>query len=224
MNNYIGNKDFSNVIHFLINHLPKSDRYFSLFFGGGGLENSKFTAEANFICSEIDPDCKKYEVPPQSIIQFLNYKDLLESFVFTPADFIFADPPYLLSSIRARKNYYKFGFTDHDHIEFLNYIRSSPARVMLTHPESKLYSSMLSGWYQEPFTYMTRGGLFHDTLYTNYSLGSGIELLNYSCLGRDFTDRQRIKRQRFNIINKFKNLDPLIRKAIFKEFKKNDLW
>jgi len=223
MRSYVGNKNFSNVIHFLVNHLPLSNRYFSLFFGSGGLENSVYTASAKWICSEINPECKKYEKPPQSIIAFLDYKDLIESFVFTDSDLIFADPPYLLSSIRSGKNYYPFRFTTHDHIEFLNYMISNNSKIIITHPECGLYSSFLQEWFSFPFSYMTRGGMFHDCLYTNFSIGSRVELLSYDCLGHNFIDRQRIKRQRLNIVNKFKRLNPQIRFALLAALKKENL-
>jgi len=100
-----------------------------------------------------------------------NDKYLIESFVFTDSDLIFADPPYLLSSIRSGKNYYPFRFTTHDHIEFLNYMISCNANIMITHPECNLYSSMLPEWNIIPFSYMTRGGIFRDCLYTNFSIG-----------------------------------------------------
>jgi len=223
MKPYIGNKNFSNVIHLLVNNLPLSDRYFSLFFGGGGLENSIYTSGAHFISSEINPYCKKYENPHQSIIEFNDYKVLIESFVFTRSDFIFADPPYMFSTRKSRKKYYKFDFTSHDHIEFLNYMISLKSKIMITHPDCELYSSKLSKWKKTNFSYMTRGGKFHDCLYTNYTIGSATELLCYDCLGVDFIDRQRIKRQRTNIVNKFKKLNPQVRFALIKSLKKEGI-
>ncbi len=50
-----------------------------------------------------------------------------------------------------------------------------------------------------------------------------IKLLNYDCLGRNFTDRQRIKRQQKNIVSKFKNLDPMILKAVVHDLKNESL-
>ena len=223
MRSYVGNKNFSNVIHFLVNHLPLSSRYFSLFFGSGGLENSIYTASSKWICSEIDPNCKKYEKPPQSMIEFSDYKDLIESFVFTRSDLIFADPPYILSSRSSDKKYYKFEFTTRDHIEFLNYMISINSNIMITHPECGLYSSFLHEWFSFPFSYMTRGGIFKDCLYSNFSIGSRVQLLSYDCLGHNFIDRQRIKRQRSNIVNKFKRLNPQIRFALLKALKKENL-
>lgn len=107
-------------------------------------------------------------------------------------------------------------------IEFLNYMISCKAKVMITHPKCKLYDEKLKGWSIEEFEYMTRGGLFKDALYTNYSIAD-IELLNYKVLGKNFIERQAIKRQRKNIINKFKNMDKFIRLALIEELKKEKL-
>ncbi len=217
MKNYIGNKDFSNVIHFLVNRLPKSERYFSLFYGSGGLEKSIYTAAAHFICAEKNPDCKKYETS-MSTIEYYDYKDLLEENVFTQEDFVFADPPYMFSTRRDARKYYKFEFDLNDHIEFLNYMISLPCRIMITHPECDLYNEYLKDWKRVDLKYMTQQGWFTDSVYMNYEPDE-MELLNYDCLGNDFVDRQRIKRQRKNIVNKFKNLDPLVLKAIIKDLK-----
>ncbi|NQY07270.1 MAG: hypothetical protein HRT68_14035 [Flavobacteriaceae bacterium] len=44
-----------------------------------------------------------------------------------------------------------------------------------------------------------------------------IELLSYDALGENFNQRQAIKRQRTNIIRKFSNMDPHVRKKIMLE-------
>ena len=222
MNKYIGNKDFSNVIHFLINRLPKSERYFSLFYGSGGLEKSIYTAAAHFICAEKNPECKKYETSMTASIEYSDYKHLIEQNVFTRDDFVFADPPYIISTRKSGKAFYKFEFDISQHIEFLNYMGSMKAKTMITHPECDLYNSYLKGWFRVDLRYMTQGGWFTDSVYMNYN-PEEIELLSYECLGKDFTDRQRIKRQRANIVNKFKNLDPQIRKGIANELRKEQL-
>ena len=222
MNNYTGNKDFSNVIHFLINRLPKSSRYFSLFFGGGGLEKSVYTAAAHFVCAEKNPACKKHEVDEVATIEYFDYQDLIEDNVFTRSDFIFADPPYMLSTRTTGRKYYKFEFTDQDHYTFLSSIDTIDANIMITHPECDLYNEHLSAWSKERFVYMTRAGKFEDCLYTNYQ-AAALELLNYDCLGVDFIDRQRIKRQRQNVVNKFMNLDDHVRRAIVRDLKKGNL-
>lgn len=220
---YVGNKNFSNVIHELVNRLPLSSNYYSLFYGSGGLERSVYTEDALFICSEKNPECKKkYETSTMARIDYSDYRQLLEENVFTSVDFIFADPPYKFSTRRNGRVYYKFEFEIQDHIEFLNYITSLPCRIMVTHPQCDLYDNTLKGWNRHDLNYMTHSGWFKDSIYMNYD-PSSVELLNYNALGSDSTDRQRIKRQRKNVVEKFKKLDHHVRMAIARDLKKNNL-
>ena len=212
---YTGNKNFPGVIEFLVNHLPKSERYFSLFFGGGGLETCKYTSGAKFICSEKNKECIKYQ-NDTAVIEFLDYKDLIDNFVFDGQDFVFADPPYTLNTRRSSRKYYKFEFEENDHIDFLNIIKPIEAKIMITHPACELYNEELKKWKKIPFEYQTRKGIFKDCLWLNYS-PEDIVLLNYDVLGNNFTERQAIKRQRKNIVNKFQKLDIHIRRKILLE-------
>ena len=68
-----------------------------------------------------------------------------------------------------------------------------------------MYNGFLKSWNKIPFSYQTRQGIFNDCLFMNYNTAD-IELLNYDGLGNNFIERQAIKRQRINIINKFKRL------------------
>lgn len=219
---YVGNKNFGGVLHEIINRIPKSSRYFSLFYGAGGIENSEYTSEAFFICAEKNPENIKYQKELCSSIEYNCYTDLIEDNVFKISDFIFSDPPYMFSTRTSGRKYYKYEFSDTDHFRFLSYIRDIKAKCMITHPECDLYDSELSKWIKHPIKYMTHSGIFNDCIWTNYELGS-IELLNYSLLGENFTDRQRIKRQRAGIVKKFKNLPFHVRMAIIEEFKKESL-
>ena len=212
---YIGNKNIPGVLELLVNNLPKSQRYFSLFFGSGGFETSKYTDDAYFICSDKNKDCKKYE-SNTAVLEYFDYQYLIDDFVFTADDFVFADPPYTFSSRRSCRKYYKYEFDDNDHLKFLNSMRCLNAKIMITHPKCKKYNDILKNWIKIPFEYQTRKGIFKDCLWMNYRT-SDIELLNYDALGKNFIDRQAIKRQRKNIINKFENMDIHIRRKIFKD-------
>ena len=87
---------------------------------------------------------------------------------------------------------------------------------MITHPACELYNEELKKWKKIPFEYQTRKGIFKDCLWLNYS-PEDIVLLNYDVLGNNFTERQAIKRQRKNIVNKFQKLDIHIRRKILLE-------
>ena len=215
MMKYVGNKNIPGVIELLVNNLPKSKRYFSLFFGGGGLETSKYTDNAHFICSEKNKECLKYQ-SDTAVIEYFDYKDLIEENVFTTEDFVFADPPYTFCSRSSGRKYYKFEFSEECHQDFLKYIICLNAKVMITHPECDIYNQALKNWKKIPFEYQSRNGLFKDCIWINYNTAV-IELLNYDALGNNFTERQAIKRQRKNIINKFSKMDIHLRNKILSE-------
>jgi site-specific DNA-adenine methylase len=221
LSKYVGNKNIPGVIEFLANRVPKSKRYFSLFMGAAGLENSVYTAAATFVCSERNTDLWKFKGNNQ--VLFERYQDLLEANVFESSyDFIFADPPYKFSTRRSQRKYYKFEFETSDHIEFLKHMTSLDCKIMITHPKCELYDNYLKNWISEPFQYMTREGTFYDNLYTNF-VGSDIELLTYDALGDNFIERQAIKRQRKNIVEKFKRLPKHNLDAIILELKKEKI-
>ncbi|MBP0902403.1 DNA adenine methylase [Mariniflexile gromovii] len=219
MKKYIGNKNVPGVIEFLINRVPKSERYFSFFTGGAGLENSVYTRDVYFTCSEKDKSLHGIHKG----FYYNDYRSVIEDNVFTSADFIFCDPPYLLKTRKSKKKLYKYDWETPEHIEFLNYIMGlKKPRIMITHPKCELYDQQLKDWSIEEFEYMTRSGIFKDGLYTNYN-AADIELITYECLGDNFIERQAIKRQRKNIVNKFKNMDCKKRHAIIEELRKEML-
>lgn len=216
--NYVGNKGGQVIFPQLINNIPRSRRYFSLFFGAGGLEKHEVFSKTKWICSEKNTDNLKYSTPTAAVV-YNDYKVLVEQNNFTSDDFIFADPPYMFSTRAAARIYYKYEFTNDQHVEFLNYMISLNAKVMITHPINELYSSMLEPWYKVPFEYHGHKGLFKDSMWLNYN-PCDIELINYEFLGVNSTDRQRIKRKRANIIEKLRALPKHELKAILLELNK----
>ena len=204
MSKYVGNKGGQGIREKLINFLPLSSRYFSLFYGHGGFENCPLTKGINWICSEKNPHFKVFSTPTAAI-DYFDYLDLVADFNFTSADFIFADPPYLHTTRRNSRNYYKHEFQNSDHIVFLTSMISLKAQILITHPECDLYNKILSTWRKHPFRYMSRNGWFNDCLWTNFD-SKITPLYNYSSLGNNSMHRQQIKRKRLNFISKFKNL------------------
>jgi len=60
--------------------------------------------------------------------------------------FIYADPPYLLST---RKNYlYEHEMKDEEHIRLLNVLKKHKGKVMISGYENDLYNETLIGWYK----------------------------------------------------------------------------
>lgn len=84
--------------------------------------------------------------------------------------FIYADPPYLLST---RKNHlYKHEMTDADHVELLEALLHHPGKVLISGYDNELYNNMLEGWYKAQTRTLVEGGLKRtETLWMNYDAG-----------------------------------------------------
>jgi len=71
-------------------------------------------------------------------------------------------------------------------------LRSLPCNVILSGYASELYDDMLEGWKTVELQVMNQGGVRTEKLWYNYD----IDRVHWaSHAGRNFTDRQRIKRK-----------------------------
>jgi hypothetical protein len=215
MVNYVGNKGGQGIKEQLFNFVPKSERYFSLFYGMGGFENLPEFKNVNWIISEKNPKLQSLAAASNHET-YSDYRSIAEKYNFTSADFIFCDPPYLHSTRRNGKTYYKFEWDVYEHKEFLDYISGCSAKVLITHPSCSLYDNCLEAWYKHEFRYMSRQGWFEDCIWTNFIPGY-VELHTYNYLGQCRTERQQIKRQRANFLSKFNSLPFHQKMAIFNE-------
>lgn len=83
---------------------------------------------------------------------------------------------------------------------------------MVSHYPCDLYNEGLAGWRTLDYQSMTRKGLRTERLYMNYPAPN--KLQDYRYIGKDFTDRQRIKRKIDREIKKLHRLPALERNAI----------
>lgn len=217
LKNYIGNKGGQGLKEQIFNVFPKANRFFSLFYGGGGFENLKEFKGVKWIVAEKD-DIMQLKAATTAAVVFNCYKDLVEKNCFTSADVIFADPPYIFETRLNNTRYYKHEFDMPGHVEFLNYISCTPGKVVITHPYHILYKAKLKGWHFTEFNYMSRGGWFFDGIWTNY-IPESVELFTYNYLGNDRTTRQQIKRSIANTVRKIQELPYHQKMAIFKQLK-----
>ena len=203
-NNYVGFKGGQTILPKLMSHVPDSKRYFSFFFGSGGLELSQSFNDTSWIIAEKD-QALRLKASTMDHVVYNDYQDIVANFDFTSDDFVFCDPPYLLNTRKSGRKYYKNEFNLEDHKKFLNIIKNCKAKVMITHPFCDLYDSFLTDWYKIDFTYMSQSGWFEDGIYLNY-LSCSVALKSYKYLGCDRTERQMIKRKRENFCKKFESL------------------
>ena len=143
---------------------------------------------------------------------------LLEKFQFRPFfsknTFIYSDPPYLMETRKGGK-LYNFEYTDDQHLELLTTLKAIPCMVMISGYWSEMYADMLSDWNSFTFKAMTRQGLANEWVWYNYP--DPVELHDYSFLGSNFRERERIKRKIGRWTNRLKRLPVLERKAILEK-------
>ncbi|MUP44873.1 DNA adenine methylase [Gramella sp. BOM4] len=79
-------------------------------------------------------------------IQFENkdYRDIIDKFSGSEY-FIYVDPPYELRT-RNYKKWYNHEFTDNDHRELAEKLKSSDAKIMISHSLSAMYKELYSDW------------------------------------------------------------------------------
>ena len=74
--------------------------------------------------------------PAIELIQHYNYSDV----------FMYIDPPYLKSTRLSGRKMYQHEMQDEDHIELLENLKNSKAKIMISGYDSDLYNSILSDW------------------------------------------------------------------------------
>lgn len=204
----------------LINLIPPHKTYIETHLGGGSVLRNKRPAEIN-IGIDIDFDLiEKWRADP--LPPFLT-SDNLELFCSPALDFfkvhklddhkmfIYCDPPYLHST-RKDKKIYKYEYTDEQHEELLKKIKGFGCMVMISGYYSEMYMDELSGWNHKSFQAMTRHGLATEWVWMNYP--DPVELHDYSYIGKNFRERERIKKKIDRWVRKLKNLPVLERQAI----------
>lgn len=75
--------------------------------------------------------------PALEVIKRFNYPNVL----------IYADPPYLLGTRRAKQ--YKHEMSDQDHVEMLETLLQHKGKIILSGYQSELYDEMLKGWHKD---------------------------------------------------------------------------
>jgi len=154
------------------------------------------------------------ETGDKSSFQFLQGDGIafLKRYRFTGSELVYCDPPYVRST-RTPRRLYEHEMTDVDHRRFLRVVMAIPARVMVSGYWSKMYADALKGWNTATFQAMTRGGrLATEWLWFNFP--RPLALHDYRYLGRDFRERERIKRKTLRWTRRIERMPELEKSAL----------
>ena len=118
---------------------------------------------------------------------------------------------------RSKRPIYQYEMTNEDHQRLLEFILRLDCMVMISGYWSPLYENKLIGWRSITYQSQTRGGATAtEWLWMNYPQPT--ELHDYSYLGGDFRERERISRKRKRWIKRLLTLPQLERAAILSAF------
>lgn len=222
---YPGGKGSDGTYQNLINFIPPHDVYID-----GCLGNSELAIRikpATFqIGVDIDPDVitaweqtegHNLQLHHGSILDFLKNPVLT---LLPGRIFIYLDPPYPFEARRGgAKPLYRHEMTEADQLALLKTITSmgstihgQPIMIMISSYENALYNNYLKNWLRHSFPGKSRRGGTTETIYMNYA--PPVELHDYQYLGRNFSDRQRIKKKIARHVSRLMETPVLERQAI----------
>jgi DNA adenine methylase len=188
---YLGSKATSGLCQPIIAMMPPHDTYIETHLGGGAIMKRKPSA-LNNIGIDIDPQPLadfQCEYPLQKVNgcahQFLTEYD------YHGRELVYSDPPYLHHT-RTSGRRYRFDYETQDHIELLTLLKTLPCHVILSGYPSVLYDDLLGGWRTIELQVMNQGGVRTEKLWYNYDIDR-VHWVSHA--GKNFTNRQRIKRK-----------------------------
>lgn len=145
-------------------------------------------------------------------IDFLARSIRVPHYRFSPDTLVYCDPPYLLST-RGNRRIYRYELSDRQHRRLLKIIKRLPCMVMISGYWSEMYASALKGWNSISFEAMTRGGR-KATEWLWYNFPEPVALHDYRFLGKNFRERERIKRKKQRWVNRLERMPLLERRAL----------
>lgn len=171
--------------------MPPHDVFIESHLGGGAIMKRKPAAIHN-IGIDIDPKAlASFECDyPVQLIQGCVHQ-FLQEYDYQGNELVYCDPPYLLQT-RTSDRRYRFDYKKEDHIELLTLLKKLPCNVIISGYASSLYDKLLLNWRTLEVQVMNQGGVRTEKLWFNFAPD---RVHWISCAGKDFTDRQRIKRK-----------------------------
>lgn len=211
MAHFIGSKGQAGLFEKIINLIPPHLVYIEAF---GGLatiaRRKKPAAESYVIDRQRNP---KLVLPPH--VQFVRGCgiEFLKTREWSGREFVYCDPPYLLSTIKYAR-YYPDDLPPEKHEELLHVCLGIPAKVMISGYPHPLYDELLKGWNCERVKVFTRHHQERtECLWTNYP--RPVYLHEYTYAGDNWRKRQDLKRKVRSWCGKFQKMEPIERAAIF---------
>ncbi len=210
MRSYFGSKATSGLCQPIIALMPPHETYIESHLGGGAIMKRKPPA-LNNIGIDIDAQALaafECDYPVQRINGCAHR--FLADYDYRGYELIYSDPPYLKRT-RTSGRRYRFDYEEQDHIELLELLKRLPCNVILSGYPSALYDELLEGWRSLELQVMNQGGVRTEKLWFNFT-PDRVHWASYA--GKNFTDRQRIKRKAANWAKRYQAMPRAERVAV----------
>ncbi len=200
-NRYPGGKGLAGITQWLVGMMPTHSFYCEPFAGKAALLRNKPPALESLLI-DLDREVLAWLVKlawPGSIVKRADGIDWLEDSADKLDDdaLIYCDPPYLPNT-RRRLNLYKHEMPRSQHVRLLSIIKQLDCRVMISGYDSPLYARQLKSWHRDTHSAITRGGtIATEVVWTNFDVRtvSPASPVEYSALGDDYRERERVARK-----------------------------
>lgn len=182
----------------LINLMSLHEVYIESHLGGGAVMRNKRPATRSIgidLDSALLQRWDGIKVPGMELVNDDACR-YLGQFPFSGAELVYVDPPYLPQT-RRRDRVYRCDYTDSDHVELLELLRTLPCSVMVSGYNSDLYNEALSDWRRVSFDAKTHVDVRQEMVWMNYAEPSVLHDARY--LGANFRERQQIRRRQATI-------------------------
>ncbi len=210
MGNYFGSKATSGLCQPIIALMPPHDTYIETHLGGGAIMRRKPPALRN-IAIDLDPKpLATFDGGyPLEKVHGCAHR-FLSTYDYHGRELVYCDPPYLHHT-RTSGRRYRFDYEERDHVALLDLLKGLPCSVMLSGYPSRLYDELLPDWRTLELQVMNQGGVRTEKLWFNFT-PDRVHWSRYA--GKNFTDRQRIKRKAENWGKRYQALPPAERLAV----------
>ena len=216
MSTYPGGKNGAGVYQQIINQMPPHRIYIEPFLGGGAIMRLKRPAIESIGIDADDDVVEKWHstaVPPNLTVLHADALDWLANHAISGDTLIYLDPPYLISTRISQRQIYRCELTESNHARLLEIIKPLRCMVMISGYWSEMYAHALSTWRAISFPARTRGGrMATEWLWMNFP--KPMALHDYRYLGKNFRERERIKRKMQRWRSRLARMDDLERNAL----------
>lgn len=140
--------------------------------------------------------------------------DFLRGFAFSGGELVYADPPYWPDA-RRRARCYRHDYSREHHAELLDILVRLPCHVMISGYDNPAYEAALCEWHRHAVPNQTQAGPVHEAVWTNFEPDH--RLHDYSYIGDDFRERERIRRGRRTQVERLRRAPPIERAAMLSD-------